>query len=871
MKKTAALTALLLVCVALFAQGTIKVEAPNLVAVDEQFNVTFIVEGENAPNDFQWSPTDDFQLTWGPQRGTSTSISIVNGKRTKSAQSSYTYVLTPKKAGSFTLPPATATLKGEKLVSRTVTIEVVSNSAAASSGSGGGSSLSSGSSGAQTAASGEVPSEDIFMRMTLSKSKAVVGEPISVSLKLYQRVNIAGFEDARFPTFNGFWSQEVQAPTNIEFHRESVGDMIYNAAVLRSYVIIPQQSGELTIDPSELVCLVNVRTHNSSMGSIFDSFFQDDYRTVPKRVSTPSYTVKVSPLPAGAPASFCGGVGSFDVKASLSRDSLQAHDAASLKITVSGKGNVSLLEAPKVNFPPDFEVYDVKTTENTDKASGRTGGSKTFEYPFIPRSHGDFTIGPIEYSYFDISARKYVTKTAPEMHIAVSRSAESEQAASSGQIATGVARKDVRNLDSDIRYIRSASGSLRPRGSMFVFSGGFWALLAALIAAGFVIWAVLKKNAALKADVVGTKNRAANKMARRRLANAGDFLSKGLYTAFYEELHKAILGYVGDKLNIDIADMSKENISSRLVEAGVPEAVAGDFCGLLDDCEMARYSPAGDNGAMNEHYEKAVSVISAIDSSIKGRPAASVAKKVLPMLLLLLALPLGAAEWEDGVQAYSDGNYAEAAAHWSAIEAQGLESADLYYNLGNAYFKSDDYARAILYYERALKLSPSDKDIRHNLEFARSFCQDRIEEIPEILIEQIGHKMCRVLPGNVWCVLFFIFFAFAVCCALLYLLGRQTSRRKLGFFAGIIMLLCALLSLDFAQWQRSEYMDRSQAIVMPPVNSVKSTPAASGGKDLFVLHEGTKVKILEEVGSWCNVELSDGRQGWMKTEALERI
>ena len=408
------------------AQTTLRVEAPNVVAADEQFNVTFVLEGEDSPSDFQWSQGDDFQLVWGPQQGRSTSVQIINGKRTKSSQFTYTYILLPRKTGKFTLPQARAKVKGKELVSDAAVIEVVSNGSSSS-----GTAPSSGSgSGSGNAGAGRsdnvtgISDDDIFMRLELSRTNVVVGEPITATLKLYQRVNIAGFEDARFPSFNGFWSQETEAPTNIEFRRESYDDKIYNTAVLRKYVLIPQQSGTLTIDPAELVCLVNVRTVSSGSVSIFDEFF-DEYRTVRKRISTPSYKVNVSPLPAGAPSSFKGGVGQFRISASLSKDSLRTHDAASLIVKISGNGNVSLLEEPDVVFPPDFEVYDTKVSEQVDKNSGMSG-SKTYEFPFIPRSAGDFAIAPIKYSYYDIKAGKYVTVETPLIPFSVAKGNESE-------------------------------------------------------------------------------------------------------------------------------------------------------------------------------------------------------------------------------------------------------------------------------------------------------------------------------------------------------------------------------------------------------------------------------------------------------------
>ena len=881
MKRLSTILALLAVATAVSAQTSIKVQVPNVVALDEQFNISFVIEGENAPTDFNWSQGDDFQLVWGPQKGTSTSITIVNGKRTRSSQHTYTYILIPLKAGTFTLPTAVATVKGEKIESVRTTVEVVSGGVSsggnAQSGSSSSGSASQGGSQSRSSSTGEIPREDLFLRLSLSRTNVVVGEPVTATLKLYQRVNIAGFEDAKFPTFNGFWSQEVQAPTTIDFKRESYNNMIYNTAILRSYVLIPQQAGDITIDPAELVCLVNVRAPSSSSNSIFDSFFQEDYRTIRKRVVSESPKVHVSRLPAGAPASFGGGVGSFSIKTSLSKDSLRTHDAGSLLVTISGNGNVSLLEAPKISFPPDFEVYDVKVTDNTDKSTGRTTGSKTFEYPFIPRSHGSFKLDPVEYSYYDIDAGRYVTLHGDPITLNVARGNDSD-APQGGQMVQGTVRRDVKSLGSDIRFIATKKPSLSRQGSFFVFSGLFWCLLALLLAAAVAAYLLLRRRAARRADVVGTRGRAATKMAQKRLAVAQGYLKNNLYTAFYEELHRALLGFISDKLNIDSADMTKENIAASLAAGGVPEALVSEFTGLLDACEFARYAPDAGHDAMNAHYETAVNVISMIDSSMKKKNA-SAARTTAVTALLLLAVPFWAfgaqapadSLWEAGAAAYSEGNWEGAASAWGAIEAEGLESPELYYNIGNAYFKSSDYAHAILYYERALKLDPSYSDARFNLEFAKESVQDRIESVPEFFLKTWTRKLGYLFSSDVWAVLFFLFLALALAGGLLFLLGSGGASRRTGFFAGLAALLLALCCLGFSVSQKTAYNRADSAVVTVPVSSVKSTPGAESAKDLFVLHEGTKVRILDEVGGWWNIELSDGRQGWIPASDLELI
>lgn len=871
-------------CIAGFAQSEIKVEAPNLVAGDEQFRVTFVVEGENAPSDFSWSAGQDFQVVWGPQRGSSTSISIVQGKRSKSSQTTYTYILLPKGVGKFTLPAATATVKGTSISSKSVTVEVVADGGNASGQQqrqGGGGNNSGGSERA-VSPSGNISSDDLFLRLTLSGTSAVIGQPITVTLKLYQRVNVAGFEDARFPTFDGFWSQETEAPTHIQFHRENIDDKIYNAATLRSWVIIPQQAGSLRIDPAELVCLVNVRS-SSGGNSIFDSFF-DDYVTLRKRLTTSPVTVNVSRLPAGVPASFGGGVGVFRISAKLSVDSLRTHEAASLTVTVSGKGNVSLLTAPTVAFPPDFEVYDTKSSDNTSAGDGRTSGSKTFEYPFIPRSHGSFEIPAVEYSYYDIKAGRYVTLTTEPLTVNVARGDEPDASAAPGQVAAGtVQKRDVRSIDNDIRYVATKVPTFREKGASFYGSGLFWGLTALLLMAGVAAAFALRKVAAMRADVAGTRNRKASKMARGRLRQAGDFLAKNLYTAFYEELHKALTGYVSDKLNMDMSDMSKENIASELGSRGVPEAVVEDFTGLLDACEFARYSPDAGHEAMNAHYEVAVQAIAAIDSSMKAKKTVSggggTGAAILALLLAVLPASLGAQQrdyldslWKVGVEAYSAGDWAGAASAWEGIAAAGVESAQLSYNIGNACYRLQDYARAILNYERALKADPSYDDARHNLEVAEGMVQDKIEDIPEVILVRMWRAVGRLMGTDAWAVAFLLLLAGAILCGLVFMLSGRRGVRKAGFFSAVALLVLALLSLNFARASKSSHDRADSAVVMRPVVSVKSSPSSdSSSKDLFVLHEGTKVRILDEVGTWKNIELSDGRQGWMQSSDIEII
>ena len=859
------------------AQSAIKVDAPNIVGADEQFNVTFIIEGENKPSNFNWAPGDGFTLVWGPQKGESTSISIVNGKRTKSSQFTYTYILMPKKTGKFELPLASAKINGSSISSEAVTIEVLASGS--SSGNKNASSASSGSSHQQSSTLGSISSSDLFLKFSLSKTSAVIGEPITAELKLYQRVDIAGFEGAKFPSFDGFWSQETAAPSNIEFHREDVGGQIYNAALLRRYVLIPQQSGTLTIDPAELVCLVNVRTASRTGNSIFDSFFDDGYNTVRKRITTAATHVQVKSLPAGAPSNFGGGVGKFRISAKLSKDDLKTHEASSLVITISGRGNVSLVDAPKVDFPPDLEVYDTKITENSDKSTGGTSGSKVFEFPFIPRSHGHFTIGPIEYSYYDVSAGKYETVSTEPIEFDVAKGTASEASQSSSSLVIPD-RKGVKNLGEDIRFIYTGKPSYSFKKVFMVGNWYYWMIVVLLLAAACFVLYVMRGVEARRADVAGTRNRRATKMALSRLKMADGFLKKNLYSAFYEELHKALLGFISDKLNIGAEDLNKDNISGKLSEGNVPADIVSRFVSLLDACEFARYSPDGGHEAMNTHYNEAVNVISSIDSIMKIKKNGNFAGKATLVLALLLTMQgvIRANDtayldslWQKGVTAYSDGHWNESLEAWTNIENTGAVMPRLYYNIGNAYFKLGDYAHAILYYERTLKSDPSCSDARYNLNFANSLIQDKIDSVPEFILKNWARKLSYVMDSDSWAILSLVLFAIALALGLLFLLGGRPALRRTGFYGFIVLIVVSCVSFGLSAWQRSMFMKTDYAIIMSPVSSVKSSPSSESSKDLFVLHEGTKVKVMDSVGLWKNISLSDGRQGWIQESDMQII
>ncbi len=594
-----------------FAQNTFTVDAPRVVGQDELFRVVFTADGEI--ENFTNPTVTGAEIYGGPSPSRMQSTQIINGQRSERLEINYTFILRPTGEGIVKISPASATIGGKVYTTRELSIEVVKGESNQS-----GSQRSQGEATGNAAAkpqssASEVSSKDIFLKLSFSKTKVVKGEPVIATLKLYTRVPVAGFEDIRFPVFNGFWNQEIETPQNINFERENVDGQIYNSAVLRKYMLLPQQTGDLVVKPAEMICQVQVRNTQARSRSIFDDFFDSGYQIVKKRVSSAETVIKVSPLPSGAPASFGQGVGTFSLDVKLSRDSVKAHEAGSLIVTVQGSGNLNLIEAPKVEFPADFELYDVKTKNNYNYGSNGISGSKTFEYPFIPRSEGEYEVPPVEYSYYDVKSNRYVTLKSLPVTIKV---AKGDNVVGTGTLVQGVSKQAVANLGEDIRYIQQGNPDLFAKGKFFVGSIGFFIAVAIILLLYVVVYMLLDKRAKLRGDVVRTRNRKANKVARKRLKLAQEYMQQNLRSPFYEELHKALLGYISDKLAIQFADMQRDTIKETMEAKKVSQANIGEFMQLLDDCEMARYSMESGEGEMAAQYAKAINVISNLEGEL---------------------------------------------------------------------------------------------------------------------------------------------------------------------------------------------------------------------------------------------------------------
>lgn len=576
-------------------QVSFTMEAPRVVELGEQFRLSFSVNAKG--QNLKLPELTDFDVLMGPSTSTSSSFSIVNGVSSQSVNYGYLFVLRAKKAGKFSINPASITVNGTQYNSNSLTIEVVKGSAKPSGG----------GNDEPAAKIGNVPKSDLFVRVILDRRSLYKGDHLLASIKIYSKVNLNGFEDISLPNYEGFWAQDVELPQQISLQRETLNGEIYNVGTLKKTILFPQQTGNITIGSVKIDCIVQQRVKRS--GSFFDDFF-DSFANVKATVVSDPVNVTVNPLPS-PPANFSGAVGRFDLRSSISTTSLKENDPITLKLDVSGKGNIKLINPPKMQLPPDFETYDPKTTSNFNATAEGVNGSVNFEYLFLPRNAGDYTIPPVDFIYFDPSAGRYVTKSTQAYKIHVARG---EGSRASLNISS---KEDVKMLGNDIRFLKQGNIQLRPKGYLFFGSWNFYLLYLGGIAALLALYLFNQKRIQENANIARLKNKKANKVALKRLNEANLHLKKGATEKFYESVTRAFWGYLSDKLTIPVAELTRERASAALEQRKASAEVISRFIQILDTCEYARFAPGGGSEKMQELYDEATDVMSQMEKEIK--------------------------------------------------------------------------------------------------------------------------------------------------------------------------------------------------------------------------------------------------------------
>ena len=599
----------LLLCVIggakVFAQETkFTASAPSVVEVGEQFRLSFVLnkQGEN----LQVPTLQGFDLLAGPSLSTSFNTSIINGKMEQSSEYTYTYVLEAREEGEYTVAPATITVDGKEYKSSPLKIKVIKGSDKPK-----GNNNASSSGIREDRGSSTITDDDLFLRMEVSRNSLYVGESLTATLKVYARVNLVDVQGKKIPPFDGFLTEDVKIP-QIRLEREEYNGKIYDrVGVLQKTILFPQHAGTLTIDPYELICVVRQRVAGRS-NSIFDDFFGQsrDVRVICK--SKP-VKITVKPLPeAGKPLGFSGMVGTLAMTTSTSTDTLRANDALTYKVVLRGTGNMKLLEAPKISFPHDFDVYDPKVIKDING----TSGTVTFEYLVIPRYAGEYKIPAVQYSYFDPQSGTYKILTGKEYTVRVAKGNESGQGTGEAALQS-FKKEDVRMLGQDIRYIKTGKSDLRQRGVQYFATMEYW--LSFLIPfVLFVVGMILnRRRIKANADLVRVKSKTANKMAQQRLRAASVAMKDGNSELFYQEVLNALWGYVSYKLNISASELNRDNISEHLTRRGADTTLIQGFIEVLDHCEYARYAPgANQDEEMDKVYKDSLSIIMKLDKAI---------------------------------------------------------------------------------------------------------------------------------------------------------------------------------------------------------------------------------------------------------------
>jgi hypothetical protein len=531
---------------------------------------------------------------------------MINGKTSQSVSFSYIFVLRAKKEGKFTIRPASIKVNGKTYESNSLDIQVVKGQPQQQSASG-----QQNNQAEEATPTGIVSKDNLFVRVVLDKTSVSKGEQILATIKLYisQNVPLNGFDEVKLPSYEGFWTKEIDVPTQVNFTREVYNGKIYQVGILKKTILFPQQTGTIKIDPFEITCLVRQRVRQQQ--GFFDDFF-DNYRVVKAKVVSDPIAVSVKELP-NQPAKFSGAVGNFSFSGALDKNNVKSNEAVTLKLTVTGSGNLGLINPPKIDFPQDFEAYEPKTSDHTAASDKGLSGSVSFEYLFIPRFAGNFKIPAVEFVFFNPNTRQYETRSTEAFQINVSKGSDDQNAS----VMSSYSKENVKMIGKDIRFIKQNKSKLKPKGSSFYGTFEFYAVYLLSLIAFAVVFVVNRKKIKESANLALVRNKRANKVALKRLKDAARFLKNNQPEQFYESVIKALWGYLSDKLSIPVADLNRERASATLLNKGIDQEVVNELMKIIDDCEFARYAPAAFSGTMREMYDGAAKVMGIFEKQIK--------------------------------------------------------------------------------------------------------------------------------------------------------------------------------------------------------------------------------------------------------------
>lgn len=845
---------------------------------DDKFQIVYYLEGahEGGPISEPSIEGATFLHKSNPVKiGESTSIVISNGRQVENSVSkTFKYTLTYRlnKTGNLQVGPASVTVNGRKVTAPGFRISVSKNAQKPATPSrtlpGLGGAVDMNDPFTQTADK-PISSNDLYVRIEMSKPQVYEQEAVVCTIKLYTKFPIRpGIIPLEQPSFDGFLIEEINQPAQVNI--EQVNGQNYYTAELKKCILYPQKSGKLTIK-----------------SGVFDitPVQRDIYVGISSAIAVPhdtkltvksnSATVNILPLPEPRPAGFTGAVGDFRVTTAINPHQLKTYTPATYNYVVQGRGNIKYVKAPEVQFPQEFDTYDPQSHINTSNNGTDVTGSVTFSYSVIPQFVGDFELPASKFVYFNPATAKYETIDLPAMPLHVDK----------GQGQPSSHYKNRQRAMTDVHPLKQGELELEKQHSYLVENMGYWLfyLLPLLLLVGVIIYN--RKRLKAMADVKRMRTKRAGKVAQKRLKRAKAFAASGQRNEFYGEVLSAMWGYMSDKLGIPVSDLSKDNISQELERYGVDESLRDDVLSVLDQCEFAQYAPELADGEMMPVYDHAAQVMEQLERVKPQEKEQSMKTLVMVIMALvgssvwqsLQAAPMTAAQADT---AYKHERYHEALDCYKQLMQREGTSSELFYNMGNVYFKINDFAHAILYYEKSLLLDPSDKQARENLDFVKQKLKLPVATGSRSFVTSVAQSVAFLFSSNGWAVVAAVLFVLCLLSVALYVFATQVRWRKVGFFAGLGLLALSAVALTCSLYLRHKATQGSGAIVMAESATLSTAPRSPSASEVaFKLPQGSKVEITDSVSTgsgetaskWYHVESTTGRAAWINDSDIEII
>lgn len=868
---------LILFSVSLFAQTSFRGRAPQTAYVGEGFTIQYSISCKDRPSNFEIPTVNGANIVSGPYQGSSSSTTIINGQVSSSHSYTFSIVLQATRAGKVTVSPARIKADGKVYSSQGFAIDVRDRN----SNSGGGNNYNRGYNYNNQQRNNYTPqpqqrnanpqktsinidNQALFVRAIPNKTNVVKGEEVVISYKLYTLLPVSEYSIQKIPSSIGFWIEELDRQETPSLSIEEYNGQRYQVAILRKVIVYPQRTGKLTIQGMPLSIVAHVQTHSQRQFStgdpFFDRFLNDpffssvatSYQRVEKNLKTNAVTINVAELPKPQAENYVGGVGTFNITSSMSNSKIKAFDAFYLTYTIEGQGNLTLINSLPLKLPDEFQISDPEITDHISKTGAGLTGTRTFKYLVIPSVEGDFKIPQLSISYYDVKTKEYKNITAEGYNIHVAKGD-----ASSGYAKQLDERAKYRNMD----IIPTKNISLNAK-EKHIFDRAFvYILFVIFVAITLILISIYSKYLASLSDVVATKRRRATRVAVKRLKKAKKLLTLQQYEDFEDEIAIALWNYLLDRFKIEKSKFSVESCAEKLISEDISKETVDNLVSIFNRCQYIRFSQDKQINADDSIYNDTINVITSIEEEMKQNKKNVKTKEIeedilsnirkgLPILLFITVLFISSF-------AIAENNN----------KKEALTSKDLC-TKAETYFHNSDYANAMLYYEKALKLSPNDKEIKLNINIVRS----RLMGDCFIMSEWFPIRIVKYIAGTMSLVMWaFVMIILLVVSCVAFFFYRFSERKVLMFYVCIIAFILSLCSMGFGIERQNMQNDDSNAIIMTSGIKLKSSRNDSS-KDILTLYKGQKIKIIErESNKWIKVRTEDRREGYINSSDYKRI